>query len=296
MDLTRVNRLKTNHLRDFNMKRDLYRHKYADIFNDFPDLSHYASPCDRTADYLTRFAAEFPAVIQDDELIAGIDWHWNGNHSVCNMGHFAADYTALLTNGTTAIINKTEGAFKKAMTAFSSYINTYAVKAGELGFTRIASDCSHIANLPPATFQQALQLVWFTHIFLHTEANSAAVSFGRFDQYLYPFLKSDMDAGRLTAEEARGQQREPAPRVGVFDHRQRHAGRRTGPRGHRSGGRQHRDGTAAHSLIDIGAAVGAAAGQRRKQETGLHLTGEEMADWLNSWGTADEGECPPCHV
>ena len=25
-------------------------------------------------------------------------------------------------------------------------------------------------------------------------------------------------------------------------------------------------------------------------------TGEEMADWLNSWGTADEGECPPCHV
>ena len=32
------------------------------------------------------------------------------------------------------------------------------------------------------------------------------------------------------------------------------------------------------------------------QETGLHLTGEEMADWLNSWGTADEGECPPCHV
>lgn len=202
MDLTRVNRLKTNHLRDFNMKRDLYRHKYADIFKDFPDLSHYASPCDRTADYLTRFAAEFPAVIQDDELIAGIDWHWNGNHSVCNMGHFAADYTALLTNGTTAIINKTEGAFKKAMTAFSSYINTYAVKAGELGFTRIASDCSHIANLPPATFQQALQLVWFTHIFLHTEANSAAVSFGRFDQYLYPFLKSDMDAGRLTAEEA----------------------------------------------------------------------------------------------
>ena len=27
-----------------------------------------------------------------------------------------------------------------------------------------------------------------------------------------------------------------------------------------------------------------------------HLTGEEMADWLNSWGTADEGECSPCHV
>lgn len=202
MDITRISRLKENHLRDFDTNRDLYRRKYAGIFKEFPDLSNYASPCDRTADFLTRFAAEFPAVIQDGELIAGIDWHWNGCHAVGNMGHFAADYSALLTNGTDRLIAATEGAFKKAMLAFSSYIGAYALKAEESGLAQLTSDCGHIAHLPPATFRQALQLVWFTHIFLHTEANSAAVSFGRFDQYLYPFLKSDMEAGRLTADEA----------------------------------------------------------------------------------------------
>ncbi len=202
MDIKRVSRLKENHLRDFELNRNLYRRKYADIFKDFPDLSSYISPCDRTADYLKRFAAEFPAVIQDGELIAGIDWHWNGCHKVSNMGHFAADYSVLLTNGTDSLIAVTEGSFKKAMQAFSSYIDAYAVKAEESGFEQLAFDCGHIAHLPPVTFRQALQLVWFTHIFLHTEANSAAVSFGRIDQYLYPFLRSDMDAGRLTADEA----------------------------------------------------------------------------------------------
>lgn len=31
------------------------------------------------------------------------------------------------------------------------------------------------------------------------------------------------------------------------------------------------------------------------QETGQHLTGAELAAWLGTWGTPDEGECPPCH-
>jgi predicted transcriptional regulator len=32
------------------------------------------------------------------------------------------------------------------------------------------------------------------------------------------------------------------------------------------------------------------------QQTGLHLTGAEVARWLDSWGTAGEGECPSCHL
>ena len=31
------------------------------------------------------------------------------------------------------------------------------------------------------------------------------------------------------------------------------------------------------------------------QETGLHLTGEEVARWLGSWGKADEPDLPDCH-
>lgn len=31
------------------------------------------------------------------------------------------------------------------------------------------------------------------------------------------------------------------------------------------------------------------------QETGRHLTGEEVDSWLNTWGTNDESEPPSCH-
>ena len=31
------------------------------------------------------------------------------------------------------------------------------------------------------------------------------------------------------------------------------------------------------------------------QETGRHLTGQEVRDWLNSWGTEKETKIPKCH-
>ena len=31
------------------------------------------------------------------------------------------------------------------------------------------------------------------------------------------------------------------------------------------------------------------------KETGRHLTGQEVRNWLNTWGTDEEGEIPSCH-
>jgi predicted transcriptional regulator len=31
------------------------------------------------------------------------------------------------------------------------------------------------------------------------------------------------------------------------------------------------------------------------QETGQHLTGQEVRTWLNTWGTEDENTVPMCH-
>lgn len=31
------------------------------------------------------------------------------------------------------------------------------------------------------------------------------------------------------------------------------------------------------------------------QETGKHLTGQEVRDWLSTWGTDQEHEVPECH-
>ncbi|WP_404406326.1 CopG family ribbon-helix-helix protein [Pelagibacterium halotolerans] len=32
------------------------------------------------------------------------------------------------------------------------------------------------------------------------------------------------------------------------------------------------------------------------QETGLHLTGEEVFAWLDTWGTDEEQDAPECHT
>jgi len=69
----------------------------------------------------------------------------------------------------------------------------------------IARICQKVPWLPPETFSEALQALWFTHM-LAMAAESypgPGLSPGRVDQYLYPYYQGDRDAGRLTEESAR---------------------------------------------------------------------------------------------
>ena len=54
----------------------------------------------------------------------------------------------------------------------------------------------------PQTFHEALSN-FFIQIAICNEAYENAVSFGRFDQILYPYYKADLEAGRITYEEAK---------------------------------------------------------------------------------------------
>ena len=73
-------------------------------------------------------------------------------------------------------------------------------RAAELKWT--ADNCRHIAHKPAETFGQAVQMVYFILIGLHIEGNAGGYSLGRLDQYLYPFYKADVDAGRMGDQEA----------------------------------------------------------------------------------------------
>jgi len=66
----------------------------------------------------------------------------------------------------------------------------------------IADVCAWVGSKPPRTFRDALQLIWFTQIGLFLELSAPSYSPGRFDQYMYPYYKADVDAGRVTKEEA----------------------------------------------------------------------------------------------
>ncbi len=67
----------------------------------------------------------------------------------------------------------------------------------------IAENCRWVPEHPPKTFQQALQTVWFAHMYFHIEVCTTACGFGRFDQYMWPFYKKDViDEKIITREEA----------------------------------------------------------------------------------------------
>ena len=65
----------------------------------------------------------------------------------------------------------------------------------------IAENCDLIAHEPPKTFWQALQLCYFIQLILQIESNGHSVSFGRMDQYLYPYYRRDVELQQSLARE-----------------------------------------------------------------------------------------------
>ena len=57
---------------------------------------------------------------------------------------------------------------------------------------QIAANCRVVPENPPESFWQALQLIWFAHVYFHIEVCTTACGFGRFDQYLWPFYEKDV--------------------------------------------------------------------------------------------------------
>ncbi|WP_412779041.1 choline trimethylamine-lyase [Halodesulfovibrio aestuarii] len=54
----------------------------------------------------------------------------------------------------------------------------------------------------PETFWEAIQAVWTIESLLVVEENQTGMSIGRVDQYMYPYFKADLEAGRMTEYEA----------------------------------------------------------------------------------------------
>jgi formate C-acetyltransferase len=73
-------------------------------------------------------------------------------------------------------------------------------RKGEL--ERIAEICRRVPEYPARTFHEAVQFLWFIELITQIETNGVSISPGRFDQYMYPYYRRDVDAGALTEDEA----------------------------------------------------------------------------------------------
>lgn len=67
---------------------------------------------------------------------------------------------------------------------------------------KIAEVNARVPAHAPSTFWEAIQSVWTVESLLVVEENQTGMSIGRVDQYMYPFFKADIDAGRISPYEA----------------------------------------------------------------------------------------------
>ena len=59
----------------------------------------------------------------------------------------------------------------------------------------IARICDKVPYEPAQSFHEAIQSVWFIQVVLQIESNGHSLSYGRFDQYMYPYYLASRQAG-----------------------------------------------------------------------------------------------------
>jgi formate C-acetyltransferase len=140
-------------------------------------------------------------------------------HSV--FGHIVPDYPRLLAKGLRGIMAEAEAQRPNAATSDeTAFLDSVAIacqavmdfagrlaercdadsarqadagRAGEL--RRIAANLRQAPAGPAQSFYQALQSVWLLHMVFHSTMNGNAM--GRVDQYVWPYLRADLEAGVL---------------------------------------------------------------------------------------------------
>jgi formate C-acetyltransferase len=159
------------------------------------------------------------------------EWHALNDVGVGNCGavpgHLVPDYPKVLRIGWQGIRNEAvrqisnlpndlARAIVICADAVRDLTARYAAEANRLAdaerdparreeLREIARNCAKVPWLPPETFPEALQALWMTHALLMAAESypGPGVSPGRVDQYLYPYYKADLDAGRLTRDQAK---------------------------------------------------------------------------------------------
>ena len=97
--------------------------------------------------------------------------------------------------------------------AVRNFANRYSVLAKDLAekelnqerkieLLEISRICSKVPYEPAETFREAVQSVWFIQLILQIESNGHSLSYGRFDQYMYPYYNRDNKNGTIKESEA----------------------------------------------------------------------------------------------
>lgn len=154
-----------------------------------------------------------------------------GNYFYNGVGHVTVQYEKVLAIGYRGLIQEMQGEldrcnpgdgdyctksqFLKAAIisceAVIRYARRYALLAEKEAaacrdsdrkqeLAQIAANCARVPEYGASTFYEACQSFWFVQQLIQLESSGHSISPGRFDQYMYPYYKKDLEAGKLSRE------------------------------------------------------------------------------------------------
>lgn len=154
-----------------------------------------------------------------------------GNYFYNGVGHVTVQYDKVLKIGYEGIIREAQEALDKLSVGDADYakrnqflravilscqaVIQYAYRYSELAareaeqctdavrreeLMQISRNCARVPAQGATTFYEACQSFWFVQMLLQVESSGHSISPGRFDQYMYPYYKEDLDKGTLTRE------------------------------------------------------------------------------------------------
>ena len=156
-----------------------------------------------------------------------------GNYFYNGVGHVTVKYEEVLAIGYRGIIDKAQAELDKCQVGDGNYVKKshflkavilscqavieYAERYAELAsqmaaecpdpvrkqeLLQISQNCSRVPANGATSFYEACQSFWFVQQLLQVESSGHSISPGRFDQYMYPYYKADLDKGIITRESA----------------------------------------------------------------------------------------------
>ena len=153
-------------------------------------------------------------------------------HDPAPEGRFILDFSQVLTGGLNSIIARINNklanlvvtdhvtaeklhywrATLRVLQATITWAQNYAAEAQRLAalekdvqrkaeLLAIAERCLRVPAQPARDFKEAMQSFWLIYIAGHLEGSHLGYSPGRFDAYMYPFYKEDVERGWITDAE-----------------------------------------------------------------------------------------------
>ena len=154
-----------------------------------------------------------------------------GNYFYNGVGHVTVKYEEVLAVGYEGIIKKAEQELSEcnvgdgdyaershflqavilSCQAVIEYARRYSALAQEMAerctdtarkeeLLGIAENCSRVPAKGAQNFYEACQSFWFVQQLIQLESSGHSISPGRFDQYMYPYYKKDMENGNISRE------------------------------------------------------------------------------------------------